>query len=292
MIYSMTGYGREEFENESFKFVIELKTVNHKYCNIYTRLPNKLNSIEDKIKKYIKKSLKRGRIEININFYEKDDSFLEIKPNFAVLDEYHEALLSIKDRYKIKEEINLELLAKFKDAVDIAYKEIDEDEIWETLKIPLDQAIASVLEMRRQEGLKLKSDLLKSISNIKDILRNLEEISDDIVQVHKEKMYEKINELLDNMEVDDERLEQEIAIYADKTDINEEIVRIKSHLDQFINIFEQERPLGKKLDFLAQELNREVNTIGSKSPDVDISNDVVDLKTEIGKIREQILNIE
>jgi uncharacterized protein (TIGR00255 family) len=288
----MTGYGREEFENESFKFVVELKTVNHKYCNIYTRLPNKLNSIEDKIKKYIKKNLKRGRIEININFFEKDDSFLEIKPNFAVLDEYHEALLSIKERYQIQEDINLELLAKFKDAVDIAYKEIDEDDIWENLKIPLDRAIESVLEMRRQEGLKLKNDLLKSISTIKDILRNLEEISDDIVQVHKEKMYDKINELLDDVSVDEERLEQEIAIYADKTDINEEIVRIKSHLDQFINIFDQERPLGKKLDFLAQELNREVNTIGSKSPDVDISNDVVDLKTEIGKIREQILNIE
>jgi uncharacterized protein (TIGR00255 family) len=288
----MTGYGIKEFENDEYKISVEIKTVNHKYCNIYSKISSSLNPVEDKIKKHIQKRLKRGRIETNIYLTEKGENQLVLKPNFQVLDKYHKTLTEIKNRYKIKGDINLELLAKYKDAIDIEYNEINHEEVFEILKLVIDEVIDSVLEMRIEEGKKLRRDIETNLNSIKEVLEILSLKTDEIISKHRDNMRRKINDLLEDIKIDSDRLEQEIAIYVDKTDINEEIIRIKSHLDQFTEMFIEGGVIGHKLDFLAQELNREVNTIGSKSPDVNITNYVVDMKSLVGKIREQVQNIE
>ncbi|MGM0378245.1 MAG: YicC/YloC family endoribonuclease [Bacillota bacterium] len=294
MLKSMTGYGREEFEDDEYKLSVEIKTVNHKYCNIYTKIPSRLNSIESKIKKYIKQRLKRGRIEVNIYLTEKNKDLVCLDPNFTFLDKYYETLTAIKKRYKIKDDINLDLLIDKKEAIESDYKELNEDAIWNILKDILDNVINSVDKMRINEGKALLTDLEKSISKIQESLNNLKILSDKIISNYRLSINEKIKELLQesDFEPDENRLEQEIAIFADKRDINEEITRIESHLDQFKKYFTIDKPVGKKLDFLAQELNREVNTIGAKSPDVNVSHIVVKMKDNIGKIREQVRNIE
>lgn len=292
MIYSMTGYGKDDFENEDYKISVEIKTVNHKYCNIYTRIPSALNSVEERIKKYIKKRLKRGRIEVNIYLTKKGDDQLIIKPNFNVLDQYYNTLTEIKKRYKMESNIDLNQLVKYDNVLSVDYNPIDEEKMFDLLKIILNSVIDSVVEMRQVEGEKLEKDIESNLESIETILEDLMLVSDDIVEKHRISMRNKINELLMDIKVDEDRLEQEIAIYADKTDINEEIIRIKSHLNQFKDIFATGGVIGRKMDFLAQELNREINTIGSKSPDVNITNYVVELKSLVGKIREQIQNIE
>lgn len=292
MIYSMTGYGKDDFENEDYKISVEIKTVNHKYCNIYTRIPSALNSVEERIKKYIKKRLKRGRIEVNIYLTKKGDDQLIIKPNFNVLDQYYNTLTEIKKRYKMESNIDINQLVKYDNVLSVEYNPIDEEKMFDLLKIILNSVIDSVVEMRQVEGEKLEKDIENNLESIESILKDLSLVSNDIVEKHRVSMRNKINELLMDIKVDEDRLEQEIAIYADKTDINEEIIRIKSHLNQFKDIFAKGGVIGRKMDFLAQELNREINTIGSKSPDVNITNYVVELKSLVGKIREQIQNIE
>ncbi|MEA1975563.1 MAG: YicC/YloC family endoribonuclease [Bacillota bacterium] len=292
MICSMTGYGRNEFENEEYKISVEIKTVNHKYCNIYSKIPSSLNPIEDKIKKHIQNKLNRGRIELNIYLTEKGEDQLVIKPNFKVLDKYHKTLTEIKKRYKIEADIDLELLVKYKDSIDIEYNEIDHEKIFKVIVIVLDEVIDSVLEMRIKEGEKLRNDIETNLNLIEKILTELSLKTNEIIFKHRENMRRKINDLLENIEIDSDRLEQEIAIYVDKTDINEEIIRINSHIQQFREMLLKGGVIGHKLDFLSQELNREINTIGSKSPDVNITNYVVDMKSLVGKIREQVQNIE
>jgi len=292
MIYSMTGYGKDDFENEDYKISVEIKTVNHKYCNIYTRIPSALNSVEERIKKYIKKRLKRGRIEVNIYLTKKGDDQLIIKPNFNVLDQYYNTLTEIKKRYKMESDIDLNQLVKYDNVLSVDYNPIDEEKMFNILKVVMNSVIDSVVDMRQVEGEKLEKDIENNLESIEEILKDLSVLSDEIVEKHRESMRRKINELLMDIKIDEDRLEQEIAIYADKTDINEEIIRIKSHLNQFKKIFTKGGVIGRKMDFLAQELNREINTIGSKSPDVNITNYVVELKSLVGKIREQIQNIE
>ena len=288
----MTGYGKDDFENEDYKISVEIKTVNHKYCNIYTRIPSALNAVEERIKKYVKKRLKRGRIEINIYLTKKGDNQLIIKPNFNVLDQYYKTLTEIKKRYKMESDIDLNQLVKNDNVLSVEYNPINEEEMFDLLKVVVNSVLDSVVEMRQVEGKKLEKDIQNNLDSIAEILKDLSLLSETIVEKHRVNMRTKINELLTDIEIDENRLEQEIAIYADKTDINEEIIRIRSHLNQFGEIFDKGGVLGRKLDFLAQELNREINTIGSKSPDVNITNYVVELKSLVGKIREQIQNIE
>jgi len=292
MIYSMTGYGKDDFENEDYKISVEIKTVNHKYCNIYTRIPSALNPVEERIKKYVKKRLKRGRIEINIYLTQKSDDQLNIKPNFKVLDQYYNTLTEIKKRYKMKSDIDLNQFVRYDNVLSVEYNKIGEDEIFDLLKFILNSVVDSVVEMRQVEGEKLEKDIQNNLESIEKNLKALDLMSPEILVNHRMRMREKINGLLTDINVDEERLEQEIAIYADKTDINEEIIRLKSHLNQFKEMFDKGGVMGRKMDFLAQEFNREINTIGSKSPDINITNYVVELKSLVGKIREQVQNIE
>ncbi len=293
MILSMTGYGRGEFENENYKIITEMKTVNHRYCDIIIKMPKKLTALEERMKALIKERISRGRVEVYINYDEIIKNEYNVSPNFEVLDQYYGALTQIKDKYELKETISVGLLSKYPDALEISYEETDLEAVWAVMEKSLINALDSVSHMRDVEGAKLKEDIISRVSSIKTMLQSIEVLVPEIVQNHKEKMIERIRELLEGeIEVDQDRVIHEVAVYADKTSIAEEVTRLYSHFDQLDHFLQKGGSVGRKLDFLVQELNREVNTIGSKSPDIDISNYVIEMKSEVEKIREQIQNIE
>lgn len=293
MTYSMTGFGRGESENKQYKIVIEIKSVNHRYNDIIIKMPKKLNILEEKMKAKIKNYVNRGRVEVFVNFEESEADNFVITPNYTVLDQYVSALEAIKDRYMVVDDMGVSLLARYPDALKVEFEEADEDLIWTLMESALTGALENLKVMRQVEGVKLKEDTISRVTVIRGIVKEIEKLAPDIVATHKEKMLERIKDLLDGtIEVDEQRIAMEIAVFSDKTNITEEIVRLESHFEQLVNILDESKPVGRKLDFLIQEINREVNTIGSKSPDIDISNYVVDMKSEVEKIREQIQNIE
>lgn len=293
MIYSMTGYGRGEVETSVHKVVIEMKSVNHRYSEVLVKMPKKLNMFEDRIKNRVKNSISRGRLEIFINFEEQVGEDYVITPNFAVLDQYVNSLKAIQDRYGLNENISLGLLARYPEGLSITYKEADEDTIWQLLAEAVDKALEALMGMREKEGKLLADDVLGRVSVIQDILGKIEVQSPQLVEAYQLRLNERIKELLsDAQDIDEARIVHEVAIFADKTNIAEEIVRLKSHFVQIEDIFKAGGAIGRKLDFLIQEMNREINTIGSKSPDLGIAGAVIEVKSEIEKIREQVQNIE
>lgn len=294
MVYSMTGFGRGEFTNQAFDVTLEIKSVNNRYCDIIIKMPKKLNVFEDRIKNRIKSKLSRGRIDVYINLEEKAYDNYEVLPNYEILDKYVTVYREIQKRYEIKDELSLSMLTRIQEGIDVSYMERGEEEYWTAIEPALDMALTRIESMRAQEGLQLKNDIHTKVISIKAALAEIELSAPRITENYRMKTRERIASLLEDMnaEIDEMRLANEIAIYADKTNINEEIVRIHSHLDQIDTILSADEPVGRKLDFLVQELNREINTIGSKSPDIDISNLVIGLKSDIEQIREQIQNIE
>ncbi|MGB3368630.1 MAG: YicC/YloC family endoribonuclease, partial [Acidaminobacteraceae bacterium] len=278
MIRSMTGFGRGEFENEKFSMTVEMKSVNHRYNDIIVKMPKKIFKFEEFIKSEIKKHVSRGRVEVYINFEESKSESFKVVPNYAVLDEYHRAYTEIREKYGIDGDVSLSMLTKHQDALEIEFEESSEDEIVHVITESINLAIADLIDMRSVEGEKLKEDVIMRIEIINDIVAEIEKITPEILLAHKNKMIDRINEIKDEgIEFEEQRLAQEVAIFADKTNITEEVVRLKSHFKQVENIIAEGGNVGRKLDFLVQELNREVNTIGSKSPDVDISNYVVNM---------------
>ncbi len=293
MIFSMTGYGRGEVETQIHKLVIEIKSVNHRYSEVLVKMPKKLNMFEDRIKNKVKNNISRGRLEIFINFEEQVGEDYEISPNFAVIDQYVGTLKLMKERYGLKDEIRLDMIARYPDALSITYKEADEETIWNLLSDALDKAVGALMAMRKKEGDQLAEDVLGRVANIQDILSKIERQTPQLVEAYELRLTERIKELLtDVAEIDENKIAHEVAIFADKTNIAEELVRLKSHFIQIQDIFKTGGAIGRKLDFLIQEMNREINTIGSKSPDLNIANAVIEVKSEIEKIREQIQNIE
>lgn len=293
MIFSMTGYGRGEVQTQVHKVVIEMKSVNHRYSEVLVKMPKKLNMFEDKIKNTVKNSISRGRLEIFINFEEQIGEDYIIEPNFAVIDQYVETLKAMKERYSLTEELNLGLLARYPDALKISYKEADEETIWALLSEALDKALAALMDMRKKEGDQLAEDVLGRVKAIQETLIKIEAQSPMLVESYQNRLTDRIKELLSDLaEIDESKIAHEVAIFADKTNISEEVVRLRSHFVQIEEIFKSGGAIGRKLDFLIQEMNREINTIGSKSPDLNIANAVIEVKAEIEKIREQVQNIE
>lgn len=294
MIYSMTGYGRGEASDERIKIVVEIKSVNHRYSEIVAKIPKKMNPFEERVKTMIKDYIQRGRVELFVNYEEQVGADYTILPNDAVLDQYCHALKYLKQRYELKDDVTLSLLSRHPEAFHVEYVEVDADAIWAVLEKAALSAVTQVVEMRRAEGAKLVLDIQERIFQMKSRLEKIERQSPQIVEAYRQKMRDRLTDLLSDMgiQIDEARIAHEIAIFADKTNVTEEIVRLKSHFDQITSILDTGGATGRKLDFLVQEMNREVNTIGSKSPDFDISNDVIELKSELEKIREQIQNIE
>lgn len=293
MIKSMTGFGRGESSDDKRRFIIEIRTINHKYNDIVVKKPKHLNYLEDRIKKTVKEKLTRGRIEIYVSLENINDQDAFVKPDILLAKSYKSALDTLAEELNITNDVTLTSFLRFQDIFSIEKAEIDEEEIWALLSNCLQNAVDEVLHMRTEEGIKLAQDIQKRAMIIKEYVAKVEELSDIVVEEYRTKLTERINDLLENVcEIDESKITNEVAFYADRSNITEEIVRLNSHIEQLLTTIKSDKSVGRKLDFIIQEMNRETNTIGSKSTDIRITNIVVEIKSELEKIREQVQNIE
>ncbi|NLL82234.1 MAG: YicC family protein [Tissierellia bacterium] len=293
MIKSMTGYGKGEAANDSYKFKVEIKAVNHRYSDISIKIPRQISYLEERIRKVIKNEIHRGKVDVYINLEYINESDVEVKVDIPLAKAYKTSLEKLKMELNLSDEIRLNNVLAMPEIVRTDKKDLDEDFIWNILKDALNTALENIISMRTAEGMELKKDIIIKLHNIEEAVQAIEERSPIVVLEYKEKLKERINSILDdNILLDDDKLCNEIAFFADKSSIDEELVRLDSHIKQFKNILDENEPIGRKLDFLIQELNREINTIGSKANDIVIPKYVVNIKSEIEKIREQIQNIE
>lgn len=291
---SMTGYGRGEYTKYNRKFIVEIKSVNHRYNDINVKMPKSMLAFEDYVKKIVSGKVFRGKTDVYVSFetYSKND--VKINLDEVIADSYVNALENIKIRYGAKDDISVGLIARFPDVLSVERnigEEGKENEITEPLFNAVKSALNVFIKMRETEGEILKENLLNKLELISDKVKKIKELSPNSERKYEERLREKLLEL-ENMGFDEGRILTEVAIFSEKVCIDEEITRLFSHLLQMRNFLDETEPVGRKLDFLVQEMNREVNTIGSKTTDIDITNLVVDVKSEIEKIREQIQNIE
>lgn len=292
MIKSMTGFGRSTYENEGREYIIEIKSVNNRFTDINIKMPRNLNYLEEKIRKQILSNISRGKVEVSIQLNNNSDLGKKINLNTDIAKKYVEELKKLSEETNIIDNINIMDVARFPDVLNIRIDEEAEEVIEKELFTALDSAIDSFLDMRQKEGSKIKVDLENRIEVIKRKIEQISSISAGLVDEYVVKLETRIKELLKTDVVDQTRLAQEVVIYSDKCSVEEEITRLKSHISQFLNLLNENIAIGKKLDFLIQEMNRETNTIGSKANNLEITNFVVDIKTELENVREQIQNIE
>lgn len=293
VIKSMTGYGKGESFNELYKFKVEIKAVNHRYNDIIIKMPRHISYLEETIKKIIKEKISRGKVDVYINLDYINESAIDVKVDIPLAKSYKNSLLELSRELELEDNVRLNNILSISEIVRTERKELDEDLIWEVLKNALVDALDNILNMRLTEGLELKNDILVKLSRIESMVKLIEERSPNVVQDYRDKLRERITSLLDdNIILDEERLTNEVVFFADKSSIDEELVRLGSHIKQFRSILDEDESIGRKLDFLIQEFNREINTIGSKANDITITKYVVELKAELEKIREQIQNIE
>ena len=292
MIKSMTGFGRATYENEGREYLIEIKSVNNRFNDINIKMPRSLSYLEEKIKKEILKSIKRGKIDLFVTFNNNSDKGKNIKLNTDIAKKYIDELRKLSEESNIIDNINIMDISKLPDVLNIKMEEDSEEIIEKEFMVALNEAIKSFIDMREKEGNKIKLDLENRIKIISDKIKQISNISTGLVEEYIVKLETRIKELLKTNVVDESRLAQEVVIYSDKCSVEEEITRLKSHISQFLNLTNENVAVGKKLDFLIQEMNRETNTIGSKANNLEITNLVVDIKTELEDIREQVQNIE
>lgn len=299
MLKSMTGFGRGQYEDENFSVTVEMKTVNHRYNEVAIRLPRFLNPLEDKIRKSILKTVNRGRIDVFINadYTSSENCTLKVDKNLAAA--YHKALQEVGSAIGL-EELNINsaqevmYLSRCQDVINVKEGFFDVETVWPKVEQAVKEALQNLVAMRETEGGNIYGDFIYRADLIAEKLTQIEARSPKVVEEYQAKLTERLNNLLadHNITVEPERLLQEVAIFADRASITEEIVRLKSHIKQFKNIINSDQPVGRKLDFLIQEFNREANTIASKANDYTLAQIVVEIKAEIEKIREQIQNIE
>ncbi|MEG0371882.1 MAG: YicC/YloC family endoribonuclease [Clostridium sp.] len=293
MIKSMTGYGRGNEELEGRSFNVEIKSVNNRYLDMNIRLPRSINSLEDKIRKEIISKVSRGKIDVFINGENNGENDVIINVDENIAKAYFKAYSHLKDILNMDENVPLSLISKAPDVIQVEKLEEDLDEIWAILSASLNQALEMFVNMREVEGNKLSEDVLERCDSIISMMEVIEERSPSVVAEYREKINSRLKEFLGEVEIDEARLLNEVAFFSDKCSITEEIVRLKSHIIQLKDTMQNnDDSIGRKLDFLIQEMNREINTIGSKANDLLITRTVVDIKSEIEKIREQIQNIE
>lgn len=291
MIKSMTGFGRGKYENEGRNYTVDIKSVNHKYTDISVRLPRFLNSEEDKIRKRITSAISRGKVDVLVSFENYSSKGTNIRINKELAKEYLRELKELAEETNLSFNVDVIDVSKFPEILKIEDAQ-DEELIGNELMVAVDDALNKFISMREIEGSRLIEDIEKRIYIIQSKINEITEFSSTLVQEYMEKLKLRVNELLEPGVVDESRLMQEIVIFSDKSSIEEELTRLKSHIGQFLELIKQSSPIGKKIDFLIQEINREVNTIGSKANCLDITNRVIEIKTEVENIREQIQNIE
>ncbi|MDO5708225.1 MAG: YicC/YloC family endoribonuclease [Andreesenia angusta] len=289
----MTGYGRAEVERDGNIITVEIKSVNHRYCDIVTRFPRHMACLEDKIKTKIKKILDRGRIEIFLYTEASENKDYDIETNLSLARAYLDAIEELGRSLGIYSDITMDRFLNFPDIISPKKEDYDIDLIWSIVEDAVDTALDSLLEMRKAEGENLRYNIEKSLNEIEDEISQIMKYKEKLVIDYKKKLKERIEDLLEDKSIlDENRLENEIVYYVDKSNITEELVRLESHIDQFRKTIESQKSMGKKLDFIIQEMNRETNTISSKSNNMDITNSIVEIKTKIEEIREQIQNVE
>ena len=261
MVKSMTGFGRSERVTDAYKIVVEMKSVNHRFCDINIKLPKKISFFETNIRTYLKKYIERGKVDVFITYEDFSDDNVKLKYNKDVAEKYME-------------------------------QAVDQDELWKIIETSLDEAAKMFVQSRITEGENLKKDMIDKLDGMRAAVDYIEEISPELVEEYRRKLTDKITEVLDNPVIDENRIATEVVIYADKICVDEETVRLKSHISSTKKILEDGGSVGRKLDFIAQEMNREANTILSKANSLDVSDKAIQLKTDIEKVREQIQNLE
>lgn len=291
MIKSMTGYGKTNLSKNKREYQVEIKSVNHRYLDISVKMPRVLSYLEEEVKKEIATKVKRGKIDVFITFENNSTEGKEIKINTEIAKIYIDELKKLAKQEDILANIEVTEISKFPDVLTITNDQEDET-IKEELIETVSQATKKLIQMRTVEGNKMAEDLLTRIKAIQGRIKQISSLSTGLIEEYVVKLEGRIREILKNQELDEARLAQEVVIYADKCSVEEEVTRLKSHISQFENLLNAEEAIGKKLDFMIQEMNRETNTIGSKANNLEITNEVIDIKTELENIREQIQNIE
>lgn len=292
MIKSMTGYGRAVNENEKRTVTVEIKSVNHRFFDFNLRIYRVYSHFEDKIKSMVAKSISRGKVDMYVSIVNNTEDAMEVSLDRALLAGYIDALRTMKDDYGLRDDISVMTVSGFHDIFSVKKNEDSDEEIFAQLEETVNAALAEFEAMRQAEGRRLKDDLKSYCDVLENGITFFKERSPETVRIYREKLTEKLNELLSESTVDEQRVVTEAAIFADKIAVDEEMARLSSHIEQFLKMLDSDKPTGKKMDFLVQEMNREVNTTGSKANDIEMSKMVVEMKSEIEKIREQIQNIE
>ena len=292
MIKSMTGFGRAEQIIDGRDIIVEIRSVNHRYYEFSARVPRAYGYIEEKLKSFLNGRISRGKVEVSVSIaaVEAADTLIEI--NKAVAKGYVEALRSVGEELGLADDLTLSQLVRLPDIFTVRKTADDEEQIWNSVKTVADEAVSKFISMREAEGLKMKEDVLERADIIERLVDEVERLSPISAENYRSKLYSRLCEVLADKNIDEQRIVTEAAIFADKTAVAEETVRLKSHIRQLRDMLALDEPVGRKLDFLIQEFNREANTIGSKAQDIAVTKIVVDLKSEIEKIREQIQNIE
>lgn len=291
-VKSMTGYGRGEYVAEERKFTVEMKSVNHRYNDMTIKLPRTLAGLEDKIKKRIMQKVFRGKTDVYISFETFSAADMDVKLNEVLAAAYLEKLRLLQEKLGLAQGRELELVARFPDVITVEKAQQEEAVIWEALSPALEEALERFVSMREIEGENLKKDILLKGERIKALVAEVKERSPLVVVEYQEKLQNRLKDLMGGVEVDPQRIATEVAVFADKGCVDEEVTRLESHLVQLKDILEKGGQVGRKLDFLVQEMNRESNTIASKANDIQIVKATIELKSEIEKIREQIQNLE
>ena len=293
MIRSMTGFGHGEVSNDkNQKVTVEMKSVNHRYCDISLKLPKKLAMFEANIRNIMKEYASRGKIDIYVSYEDLSETAVSLHYNQAMAAEYMQVFKKMQEDFGIETKITAEALAKYPEVVTLEEVQQDEEVWWELLEAALRQAAEKFVETRTIEGANLKKDLLGKLDQMAADVAFIERRSPQIIAEYRAKLEEKAKEFLEDSAIEENRIAAEVTLYADKIAVDEEIVRLQSHISSMTDVLESDESIGRKLDFMAQEMNREANTILSKSSDVDLADHAIELKTNVEKVREQIQNIE
>lgn len=292
MIKSMTGFGRSEIVKGNRKISVEIKSVNHRYLEAGIKMPKKLNVFESRMRDLLKKYATRGKIDIFINYEDDSENQVNLKFNQNIADEYMAIFNNMSEKYNLKNDMTVGGLARFPEVITMDEVQEDEEELWHFIEEAMKVALEQFVNTRILEGENLKKDLLGKLDHMEELVAFVEKRSPEIMKEYRSKLESKVKELLGDTTIDESRIATEVIIYADKICVDEETVRLRSHIEHARKCLNEEGGIGRKMDFIAQEMNREANTTLSKANDIEISNAAIDLKTEIEKVREQIQNIE
>lgn len=292
MIRSMTGFGRAETITSDHKVTVELKSVNHRYLDLNIKMPKKLGLFEGAIRNLMKTYMQRGKVDVFITYEDYTSNRVNLNYNRELAGEYLTYLREMAEEFGLHNDINVSALSRYPEVLTMEEQSLDEEKLWEALEVPLREACEKFVAAREREGRNLKADLIEKLDGLDEKVIQVEQRSPAVVDAYREKLEAKVHELLEESQIDESRIAAEVVMFSDKICNDEETVRLRSHIHGMKKILEEQEGIGRKMDFMAQEMNREANTILSKSSDLVISNIAIDLKTEIEKIREQIQNIE